>query len=189
MAPMNDTLSWTLSGFIAGLALLSLTATGAEPPKAPGAQRVVLAQDAPGRPASAVMADAYFDLARGEAETGPDDWYVRHQMTLKGLAAQRGESIFPEEPAAHALKAKDKETLARAQRSLAEWQVYFASPEPQASNTALPLFAALQARYDWWLLSAEAGAPASAIEAARTRFEDLRSALLASTRQNRLATL
>ena len=190
MVPMNDTLSWTLSGFIAGLALLSLSATGAEPPKAPMAVRLTLAETAPARPATLVLADAYFDLARGEAKAGGyDDWYVRHQITLKGIAAQRGETLLPEEPAAHSLKPSDKDALARAQRSLTEWQAYFDNGAARSGNSAFPLFAALKARYDWWLLSAEAGAPKAGLDQARTRFEDIRAALLAATRQNRIATL
>ena len=187
---MNDTLSWTLSGFIAGLALLSLSATGAETPKAAAPQRLALAQTAPVRSVSLVLADAYFDLARGEAKaSGFDDWYVRHQITLKGIAAQRGETLLPEEPAAHGLIPKDMEALTRAERSLAEWQAYFDGGAARSGDAALPLFAALKARYDWWLFSAEAGAPQAALEAAHKRFEDSRAALLTATRQNRLAAL
>lgn len=188
---MNDTLSWTLSGFIAGLALLSLSATGAEPVKKPTAPlQLAMAESMPGRPFSTILADAYFDLARGEAQTdGFDDWYVRHQITVKGIAAQRGEALLPEDPGVHSLKPKDREALAAAQRSLTEWQAYVDRGDARAGNAVLPLLAALKARYDWWLLNAEAGAPHAAIAAAALRFGDLRAALLTAINQSRIATL
>jgi hypothetical protein len=193
---MNETTSWTIMGAAAGLALLSLAATGAQS-ETPHAQKLALASLAAdmapgpgGTLPSQLLAEAYFDTARGKAAPGGfDDWYVRHEITLKGVAAQRGETLPPEDPAGHTLTAQDQSQLEQAARSLAEGQAYLAKQTNISGSPVLPLLAALQARYDWWLLLADAKAPRDEIEAARVRYEDTHAAFAAALQQSRIATL
>jgi hypothetical protein len=181
---MNETISWTLAGTVASLALLSLGATGLqqrEAPQPPAPRAAFVVTDV--APSSAVLAEAYFRVAREAPglDSVSDDWFVRHEITVKGLAAQRGENPAPEAPESHALKPADMSEFNRAGRLVQNWR---ARLEANGSRPAavVSLAADLQVHYDWWLLLAEAGAPQMTVETAHRLYEETRARLAAESR-------
>ena len=144
---MSETTSWVLSGVVAGLALLSLAATGGQvaPARAESVLPVSMPKAVSNTPQpTRLLASAYFDLARDGADLGFDDWYVRHEITLKGVAAQQGDPPLPEDPSSHTLSDQDRIPLVAAGKELGGWQA-----QADHAPTVMPLMATLQARYDW----------------------------------------
>lgn len=194
---MSETTSWILSGAVAGVALMSLAAVGGDAREAPGAPASVrvaalgaAVRPGPGVPAD-VLADAYFDRARApEAPHAAfDDWLVRHAITLKGLAAERGDNPAPESVADHPIPKADQGPLKAAEARLRDLRAEMDTAADPVSGEVLALLAATQARFDYWLFAVEANAPPALRAAARAAFEDTRDALENAAHRHTLAQL
>jgi hypothetical protein len=198
MALMNETLGWALAATVAGLALLSLGATASlqreQGPVPRSAAAPVSSAQGPATPgpgdSAAFLADAYFRVAREAPGLVPEDdaWYVRHELAVKGIAAQRGEDPLPEEPSSHKLNPAEEPEFRQAGRLVEHWRTRLEAAHPcPAGLTALT--AQLQVQYDWWLFLAEAGAAPKSLEIARSLYEDARAQLTAAAAQSKMAAL
>lgn len=181
---MNETLHWSLAGGLACAILLSLGFVGPEPdiavPTEPrdaatdevGEATVLALAWAPSQ--NAALAEAYMRIAQRQPEEpgASGDWLVRHQMTVKGLAARQGEKIDPEAPQARGLTPTLEIALIEARQDLIHWQQHVAQLPRLPNQSALYALAAeAQAQYDWWLFSAEAAWSQASLEDSQTTFD------------------
>lgn len=187
---MSDHLSWTISGGLALFALLSLGAAGPHAAVAPATipqSRTPLAD--PVALPSQALAEAYFDVAKTAPQApGFDDWLLRHALTVKGVAAGRGEYPKPEILSGHVALGATETALELAEVAVDSWRRYLS--KCSCDHVFLWTMAAeAQARYDWWLMLAEAGAPARSLAEARKMFEDASLTLNAQASHSRIALL
>jgi hypothetical protein len=192
---MNETAGWALAATVASLALLSLGATASMQRDASPAPRTLAHRSAPAAQAreadsAALLADAYFQIARDAPglEAADESWFLRHELTIKGIAAQRGEDPMPEEPESDKLAPGEVPEFRQAGRLIEDWRARLGAVQPRPAGLAR-LTARRQVHYDWWLLLAEAGAPRASIDTAHRLFEDARAALTAAAAQSKIAAL
>lgn len=198
---MNDTVSWLLAGSVAGLALLTLGA--AVDARAPAAHAIpprpmlmaalqeTSVEEPVERLLARALAESYFNLAKPgpEPARGLDDWYVRHEITRKGLAARAG-TVPPPEELDENPSTLEAKALSAARETLIAWRRTLDDSVDHAQRGHLAdLYGAAQARFDWWLLTLEAGADRHLNALARAHFEDALSALKAGAQNARLAAL